>query len=108
MFMELYYEHYMENCRSVYWNEPKSLPYAVRIPDKAERADLERILNDAGFSCVVHENEYPVMYVNFTLKRYGRNVKACRSSTVNETLLTKEQFLTDIFAKYQSNGPAQK
>ncbi|MGM9670668.1 MAG: hypothetical protein ACI3XD_03735 [Oscillospiraceae bacterium] len=103
MFLELYYENYAKKYREQYWEEWVSLPYAVRIPERNDRASLEAVLTCAGFRCVVHENGYPVMYVNFTLRRYGRSVKACSSGKINEKLMNKEQFL-ELFHRYKSEG----
>ena len=97
--MELYYENYYSNRKGYC-----SLPYAIRIPDRERRAAFGAMLKEEGFQCVVGENEYPVMYVNFTLKRYGRNVKACGSSAMNKELLTEEQFMTEIFARYKNDA----
>lgn len=100
MFMELYYNHYKEDCRSCYWREEKSLPYSILIHDKERRLELEKLLLDHGFTCVVHENEYPLMYVNMNLRRFGRNVKACSSAAINATPMTLEQFMTEILLPY--------
>lgn len=105
MFMELFYEDC--SCGS-YWENNISLPYAIQIPDKEDRLVIEEILNEDGFKCAVHENGYPVMYVNFTLRRYGRSVKPCKSSCINEKLLTKEQFLNNIYKRFKEDPSFQK
>lgn len=101
MFLELYYQHYAARCRGAYWIEYISLPYAIHMPELQERQELEQRLLADGFQCVVHENTHPVMYVNFTLKRFGRNIKACGASSINPILMTKAQFDNEIYAKYK-------
>lgn len=97
MFMELYYKNYREHSKGEYRNEPISLPFAILIPDPERRREFERMLLSDGFQCVVAENEYPYMYVNFTLKRYGRNVKACRSNSINKEAMTEQKFLRKVY-----------
>lgn len=100
MFMELYYEHYKENCKGCYWEEEKTLPYSILIQEREKREELEKVLLDNGFECVVYENGYPLMYVNLTLKRFGRNEKACGSSTINHAPMSLDQFKTEILIPY--------
>lgn len=104
MFLELYYEHYRENCRGAYWEEFVSLPYAIRIPDKTDRIAFAGMLDNDGFRCVNPVNVYFVMYVNFTLRRYGSCEKACASTSINRELLSKDQFLTDIYKRYMEDA----
>lgn len=103
MFLELYYKNYEQNCRGAYWDEFVPLPYAVRIPEPEKRAELEKVPDADGLKGVVWENTYPVMYVNFTLKRYGRNVKACGSASINGELMTQAQFMENIYSRYKSD-----
>lgn len=37
MLMEVYYEHYRENCKGAYWEEPISIPYGVYDRDRKAR-----------------------------------------------------------------------
>ena len=103
-FLELYYGHYKENCNKDYGTEPISLPYAVRIPDKQKRREFEDMFQRDGFECVVGENGYPCMYVNFTLKRYGRSVKPCSSGAVNPEPMTLEAFMRDVYEEYHRDA----
>ena len=101
MFMELYYEHYAEKCRGAYWEDPVSLPFAVMIRDKARRKVLEEMLDADGFRRVVWENEYPCMYVNFTLKRYGRNVAPAGSAAINKIPMTEQEFMERVYLPWK-------
>ena len=79
-----------------------SLPYAVRVPERERRAALAQMLEDAGFACVVRENGFPVLYVNFTLRRYGRNIRPCASASINPGLMTEAEF-RNLFRRYQED-----
>ena len=103
MFQELYYEHYRETCSERYWEEEKILPYSVLIYEQEKREELEKLLLDNGFRCVVYENGYPLMFVNLPLKRFGRNVKACGSSAINKTPMSYEDFKEKILYPYLEN-----
>lgn len=100
MFMELFYQNYSKKGDDAF----VSLPYSVLIREQKERESFEQILLQDGFQCVVGENTYPLMYVNFTLKRFGRNVKACGSSTINKVPFSKDTFLSEIYLKYKTDS----
>jgi len=108
MFMELYYKNYHELCRGAYWKDPVSLPFSVMIYSKEERKLFENMLREDGFGCVVWENECPCMYVNFTLKRYGRNTKACGSATINDQPLTKAEFMEKVYLPWRQDPETKK
>lgn len=108
MFLELFYKNYRDMCRDKYWEEPVSLPYSVIIRDREERATFEKMLRQDGFECVVGENGHCCMYVNFTLKRYGRNVKACGSASINSQPLSKAEFMEKVYLSWQKNTKARK
>ena len=96
MFLELYYKDYPNLC------EPsrRSLPYSIIIRSPEQRKMFEEMLRKDGFQCVVSENGYPCMYVNFTLKRYGRSMKPCASGSINAKPTTQEEFMDQIYSKY--------
>lgn len=107
-FQELYYKNYKEKCNGRYWEDPESLPYAVMVRSLEDRRKFEEILRSDGFECVVCENSYPCMYVNFTLKRYGRSVKPCKSLAINDEPMPLEVFMRDIYTRYQKDEAFRK
>ena len=100
-FLHLFHEVYPP-CDD-YTKNRISYPYSVRIPDIEERLEFEDMLENDGFECVIHENGYPVIYVNFTLKRFGNAVKAASSGSINRTLLEKEEFINKLYIPYMTN-----
>lgn len=104
----MYYKNYKEKCNERYWEDPESLPYAVMVCSPDERRKFEEILRSDGFECVVGENSHPCMYVNFTLKRYGRSVKACKSSAINDEPMPLDVFMRDIYNRYQKDEAFRK
>ena len=107
-FAELYYKNYKEKCRGRYWEDPKSLPYAVLVPDLEARKEFEEILRADGFECVISENGNICMYVNFTLKRYGRCPKACKASSINDEPMPLDVFMRDIYTRYHEDEAFRK
>lgn len=104
MFLELYYAHYAERDKKAYWREPTSLPYGFLVKDVNDRRKIDAMLDNVGFECVVRENSYPLVLVNFTLKRYGRIPKACSTSMINDVPYTLEQFFS-LLDKYKKAPP---
>ena len=41
------------------------------------------------------------MYVNFTLKRYGRNVAPAGSTSMNQNLMTEEEFMERVYLPWK-------
>ena len=107
-FQELYYNNYKEKCNGKYWEDPESLPYAVMVRSPEDRKKFEESLRSDGFECVVGENSYPCMYVNFTFKRYGRSVKPCKSSAINDEPMPLDVFMRDIYTRYQKDEAFRK
>ena len=101
MFMELYYQNYRERRGNRYWEDPVSLPFAVGIRDRERRAKFEEMLHEDGFQCVVWENGHGCMYVNFTLKRYGRNVAPAGSAAINKIPMTEEEFMERVYLPWK-------
>ena len=99
MFLKLYYKDY----HNVHEPSQRSLPYSIMIRSPEQRKIFEEMLRKDGFECVVPENGYPCMYVNFTLKRYGRSVKPCASGSINAEPMTQEEFVKQIYIHYLRN-----
>ncbi len=106
-FLHLFHEVYPA-CEDLKKNR-LSYPYAVRIPDKEKRVEFEKMLANEGFECVVHENGYPVVYVNLTLKRFGNAVKAAASGTIDGGKLhERDEFVENIYNRYQTDESFRK
>ncbi len=101
-FLHLFHEVYPP-CDD-YTKNRISYPHSVRIPDVEERIKFEKMLERDGFDCVVGENGYPVIYVNFTLKRFGNAVKAASSGCINRTLFEKDEFMKKVYTPYMTNA----
>ena len=104
-FLHLFHEAYPP-CDD-YNKNRISYPYSIRIPDIEERIAFEDMLERDGFECVSHENGYPVVYVNFTLRRFGNAVKAVSSSSINRELLDKDSFLKNLYIPFMTNPTAR-
>jgi hypothetical protein len=100
MLMEVYYEHYKENCRGRYWDEKISLPYSVKFTNDESKREMAAILNEAGFACVNGLNEYPVLLINLELKRWASITKPCKHSSVNDRLYAYADFLKEIYCPW--------
>lgn len=105
MFLELYYEHYAENCNGKYWEEAESLPHGFFIREETLRREMDAALDREGFQCVCGENGYPLVLVNFTLKRYGRIPKAAGTATINDVDYTYDQFIS-LLEKFRNAAAA--
>ena len=99
-FLHLFHEVYPP-CDD-YSKNRISYPYSVRIPDVEERIAFEEMLKRDGFECVIHENGYQVIYVNFTLKRFGNAVKAAASSCIGP-LCEKDDFMESVYTPYMTS-----
>ena len=103
-FLHLFHEVYPP-CDD-YTKNRISYPYSVRIPDVEERIAFEEMLERDGFECVVHENGYQVLYVNFTLKRFGNAVKAAASGCIGP-LYEKDDFMENVYTPYMTSPAAR-
>ena len=86
----------------------KTYPYAVIIRDKEERAEFAEMLLNDGFERVTYECGISVMYVNFTLKRFGNAVKAVSSGTIDGELHEKDEFMENIYNRYKTDEAFRK
>ena len=97
MLMEVYYEHYSENCRDRYWEiEDKSIPYMVIIRDKEDREAFKSSLQELGLQCVAWNGDYPGVLVNMKLMRFGMIEKACKHSCVDDRNFSRFEFTQEI------------
>ncbi len=103
-FLHLYYEVY-PHCDDELKNRI-SYPYAVRITDIEERIAFEKMLERYGFDCVIQENGYQVVYVNFTLKRFGNAVKPVYSGCIGH-IYEKAEFMDKAYIPYTTNPTAR-
>ncbi len=103
-FLHLFHEVYPP-CDD-YTKNRISYPYSVRIADVEERIAFEEMLERDGFECAVHENGYPVLYVNFTLKRFGNAVKAAASGCIGP-LYEKDDFMENVYTPYMTSPSAR-
>ena len=105
-FLHLYYEDYPAGDNPE--KHRLSYPYAVIIRDKDERAEFAEMLERDGFKRVTFEHGISVMYVNFTLKRFGYAVKAVSSGTIDNDLHEKSEFMENIYSRYKSDESYQQ
>lgn len=97
MLMEVYYEHYKENCRDRYWEaEEKSIPYMVLFPTNDAMQQFISQLREQGYSCVSNNSSYRALLVNTHLKRCAVITKACKHSCVGDRNYTPEEFEQEI------------
>lgn len=102
MLMEVYYEHYAENCRGRYWEmEPKQTPYMVLIKDAAKRNGFKAYLTEKGFRCVGWNQDYPGVLVNMKLRRFALITKACKHSCVDDRNFTLDEFISKVFNPWE-------
>lgn len=103
MLMELYYEHYADNCHGIYWDmSSKSLPYMVLIHDFEKRQKFHDFLKSEGFQCVTWNYEYPGVLVNMNFRRFGLICRACRYGCVNNRNYSLEEFMSEVYRKPDS------
>lgn len=97
MFLEVYYEHYAENCKNRDWElEQMSIPYMVVIKEKSAREVFRQFLLDAGFRCVHWNGVYSGILVNVELKRFSEIQKACSYKCIGNRNYTMEEFMEEI------------
>ncbi|MCD8150310.1 MAG: HNH endonuclease [Clostridiales bacterium] len=106
MLMEVYYEHYLENCNGAYWKERKVLPYMVLVRDKTKRDELRTVLEKDGFRCVAWNEDYPGILVNVELKCFGMIEKACKHSCINDRNYSYDEFVEEILGSRLKDSPA--
>lgn len=99
MLMEVYYEHYMENCMGRYWEEEKYIHYMVNIHDKNKREKFRRFFESESFTCVDWNPDYTGVLVNIKLRRFALIYMACRHSCVDERPYTPEEFMDEVYNK---------
>ena len=101
MLMELYYEHYVQNCCGRYWEEQKSIPYMVLFDDGEKMMKFRDFLLSEGFRAVTGMSGYPGgVLVNMELRRFGQIFYACKYSCVNDRNYTPEEFMNEVYNKY--------
>lgn len=104
MLMEVYYEHYAENCHLKYWElEPKLIPYMVLIKDIGERNSFKDFLKEKGFTCVGWNNAYPGVLVNMELRRFAQIEKACKHSCMGDRDFTLGEFMSEVFSPWEAS-----
>lgn len=96
MLTEVYYEHYRENCKGAYWEEPISIPYGVYDRDRKARNSFYGYLTTKGFKCVTWNNDYPLILVNTELKRFGLIYRACAHKCVDSRNYTIQEFKDEV------------
>lgn len=102
--LELYYEHYEENCKGAYWEEEKYIPYMVLIYDKELQEKFKVELINLGFSCVTWNYTYPGILVNLELKRFGKITKPCKHSCFDDYNYTYEEFCQVLLSNHYTIG----
>ena len=96
MLMEVYYEHYKENCRGPYWEEEKILPYMVLERDKEKREEFRTYLLSIGYRCCSWNDSYPGVLVNTKLKRFALITKAASFGHLDGKNYSIEEFKEHI------------
>lgn len=106
MIMELYYEHYAQNCKDRYWEmEEKSLPYMIGFPSVPEMFEFIEELKKDGLVSVGTNRSYRHLLVNLELKRYGVIYRACGHSRIGNRDYTVEEFKEEIYLPWKiKNG----
>ena len=98
MLMEIYYEHYAENCRDRYWElEKLSVPYMVLFPTVYEMHCFMDVLRRDGLRCVESNYEYRTLLVNLELKRFAVIRQPCKYKCVNDHNYTPEEFISEVY-----------
>ena len=101
MWQEVYYEHYVENCRDRYWEEEKQLPYSVKCKSVQEKEQMEKLLKYDGFQCVC-STDCMALLINLQLKKYCSYPKAATMSCINHRSFSVENFLVEIYHPWYS------
>lgn len=99
MLMEVYYEHYRENCCDKYWEpDTESIPYMVLIHYTGQRDEFKGFPLQKGFSCVSWNTDYPGILVNMELHRFDLITRAYKHSCVNGRYYTLDEFIGEVFS----------
>lgn len=86
-----------------------SYPYGVQIQSKDDANNISRRLCDEGFERVNDVCQIPcVMYVNFTVKKYGFAEHPMPKMTMNREILTAEKFYDLLWKPYKKKGQTAK
>ena len=97
MLMEVYYEHYADNCRDRYWEmEEKSIPYMVLFPSNEEMQSFILGLKKQGYRCVSNNSDYRALLVNTSLRRCAVITKACKHSCIDDRNYTPKEFEREV------------
>ena len=100
MLMEVYYEHYAENCCDRYWEkEEKSIPYMVLFPSNEEMQEFILKLKNQGYRCVSNNSDHRALLVNTNLQRCAVITKACKHSCIDGRDYTPEEFEQEILSQ---------
>lgn len=106
MLMEVYYKHYMENCKDRYWElEKKSIPYMVLFPTVEKMRCLMEALSKDGLRCVGANYDYRGLLVNLELMRFAVIQKACKHSCVDGRTFMPEEFVSEVYGPWRSGQP---
>lgn len=97
--LEVYYEHYAENCNGAYWEEDKQIPYMVLIKDRELIERFKEELIELGFRCVSWNDSYPSVLVNIKLKRFGMITRACYHECVDKRNYSYDEFYNEVLNK---------
>lgn len=105
MLLEVYYEHYYENCNDKYWEmEEKSTPYMVLFPTVDEMLSFIDEIRQDGIRCVCKNTSYRALLVNLELKRCAVIMRACKHSCVDDRNFTPEEFRTEIYEPWKKQN----
>lgn len=100
MLMEVYYEHYAENCCDSYWEkETKSIPYMVLFPSNKEVQAFILKLKNQGYRCVSNNYSYHALLVNTNLRRCAVITRACKYSCIDDRNYSPEDFEREVLQK---------
>lgn len=105
MFMEVYYEHYYENCNDSYWEmEEKSIPYMVLFPTVEDMQSFIGELKQDGIRCVSGNTCYRALLVNLELKRCAVIRRACKHHCVGDRNYTPEEFRKEVYEPWKNSA----
>ena len=103
MLVEVYYEHYKENCQGRYCEkESTSLPYLIRFPTVEDMHRFMGELRSDGLRCVESNHSYRVLLVNLELKRYGVIYLPCKHSCIGDRAYTPEEFVSEVYNDWKN------
>lgn len=109
MMMEVYYEHYAENCRGRYWElEEKSIPYMVLFPTVEEMHCFMKDLQRDGLRCVGGNSDYRGLLVNLELKRFAVIKRACKHECVDDRNYTPAEFIAEVYEGWKAAARAEE